>query len=303
MAKSDPGLGTSYRHEIKRLVNDDGSYNIKRHGALAGFKDTYKFLIELSWWKFMLFSLGYYVTVNLIFAVLYLIAGVENVSGTDPNIPDFAEMFFFSVQTFTSVGYGYMAPIGIATNLVVTLESFAGLMSIALMTGLLYGRFSRPKSKLAFSKNILISPIQDSDALMFKVVNKRDDILLNANAKMILIMDRGGASEQFNKLFFQLELQLDFINFFPLTWTIVHPIKEDSPLKDISASELIERNAEVLILIEAYDETHGQVITEKHAYGAQSILEGYRFERNFRSNESGAIELHIDELDKVVEAD
>lgn len=300
MSKTDPGLGSAYNKEIKRMVNRDGSYNLIRHGALRGFRDTYKYLIELKWWQFLMFSLGYYLLINVLFAVMYLIAGAEHVSGTDPLIPDFAEMFFFSVQTFTSVGYGYMAPTGIATNLIVTLESFAGLMSIALITGLLYGRFSRPKSKLAFSKNIIIAPFQDGEALMFKVVNKRDDILLNATAKMILIMDRGGEEGQFNKQYHQLELELDRINFFPLTWTIVHAITADSPIHGLRKADLLERNAEVLILVEAYDETHGQVVTEKFAYGAEDWLEGVRFDRNFKVNEDGTIELFIGELDKVV---
>lgn len=298
MTNSDPGLGSSYSKEVKRLVNSDGSYNIVRHGALRGFRDTYKYLIELSWWKFLLFTVLYYVMVNVIFAVLYLIAGPENISGTDPQINDFMEMFFFSVQTFTSVGYGYMAPTGMATNLVVTLESFAGLMSIALMTGLLYGRFSRPKSMLAFSKKILLAPFQDGEALMFKVVNKRDDILLNASVKMILIMDRGTGAEQFNKLYYQLDLQLDRINFFPLTWTVVHPINETSPVKGLRPADLIARNTEILILIEAYDETHGQMVVEKHSYGKDDWQEGVKFDRNFRVNEDGTIELFIDELDK-----
>lgn len=301
MTKTDPGLGSSYNQEVKRMVNQDGSYNIVRHGALRGLKDTYKYLIELKWWQFLFFSILYYVTINAVFAVMYLIAGPENISGMDREIPDLLEMFFFSVQTFTSVGYGYMAPTGIATNLIVTLESFAGLMSIALMTGLLYGRFSRPKSKLAFSKNILITPYKEKEALMFKVVNKRDDILLNASVKMILIMDRGAGSEQFNKLYYQLDLELNRINFFPLTWTIVHHITEESPVFGLHSAELIARNAEILILIEAYDETHGQMVTEKHAYGVEDWKEGVKFDRNFRVNEAGQIELHIDELDKVVE--
>lgn len=300
MTNSDPGLGSSYNKEVKRLVNSDGSYNIVRHGALRGIKDTYKYLIELSWWKFLLFTILYYVTVNGVFAVMYLIAGAEHVSGTDPQINDLLEMFFFSVQTFTSVGYGYMAPTGMATNLIVTLESFAGLMSIALMTGLLYGRFSRPKSKLAFSQKILLAPFQDGEALMFKVVNKRDDILLNASVKMILIMDRGIGSEQFNKLYYQLDLQLDRINFFPLTWTVVHPITESSPVHGLRREDLIARNTEILILIEAYDETHGQTVIEKHSYGKEDWLEGVKFDRNFRVNENGTIELFIDELDRLV---
>lgn len=304
MAKSsDPGLGSSYSKEIKRLVNSDGSYNMIRHGALRGFRDFYKFLIEITWWQFLCLSALYYLAINALFACLYLAVGIDGISGTAKNIPDFFNAFFFSVQTFTSVGYGLMSPTSFATNIIGTFESFAGLMSIALITGLLYGRFSKPTSKLSFSKNILITPFKEETAMMFKMVNKRDSILLNSRVKAILIMDRGGVVDSFNKLYFQLELELDKINFFPLTWTVVHKIDANSPLNGLSVQTLRERNAEILVLVEAFDETHSQMITEKHAYGGNQWLDGVKFDRNFNVNEDGMLELFIDDLDNVIPLD
>ncbi len=300
MAKqSDPGLGSSYTKEIKRLVNSDGSYNMVRHGALKGIRDFYKYLIEISWWQFMLLSALYYLLINGLFAFVYLIVGIDGITGIQENASDFLNAFFFSVQTFTSVGYGHLAPHSMAASIVGTIESFAGLMSIALITGLLYGRFSRPTSKLAFSQNIIITPYQEEMAMMFKMVNKRDSILLNAHVRAILIMDRGGDVDQFNKMYFQLDLELDKINFFPLTWTIVHKIDAKSPIFEMSVQELKARNAEVLILVEAFDETHSQMITEKRAYGGEQWLDGVKFERNFAINNAGILELFIEDLDKV----
>lgn len=300
MAKqSDPGLGSSYSKEIKRLVNSDGSYNMVRHGALRGIRDFYKYLIEITWWQFMLLSAFYFLVINFFFAAIYYLIGVDGISGLHQEIPDFLNAFFFSVQTFTSLGYGHMSPIALSTNFVGTIESFAGLMSIALITGLLYGRFSKPTSKLAFSQNIILTPFQEDTAMMFKFVNKRDSILLNAHVKTILIMDRGGEVDQFNKMYFQLELELDKINFFPLTWTIVHRINDTSPLFGLNVNELRARNAEILVLVEAFDETHSQMITEKRAYGGDQWLEGVTFDRNFKINDHGMLELFINDLDKV----
>ncbi len=302
MAKrSDPGLGTLYNSEVKRMINPNGDYNIKRRGALRGIKDLYKYLIELSSWMFLFYALMYYLVINSIFAVLYLIVGIDGISGISEDIPDFFEAFFFSVQTFTSVGYGTMSPTSFGTNLVGTLESFAGLMSIALITGLLYGRFSKPKAKLAFSKNILIAPFKQGNAMMFKMVNTRDSTLLSAEVKVILFMDKGGDdATQFNKEFHRLPLELEQIHFFPLTWTIVHAINEESPFYGLSVDDLKKRNAEVLILVEAFDETHSQSVKEKKGYGGEEWLEGHVFDRNFRPGKDGELELFINELDNVV---
>lgn len=302
MAKnSDPGLGTLYNSEVKRMINANGDYNIKRRGALRGIRDLYKYLIELSSGMFILFALLYYLFINSIFAALYLLVGFDGISGTSAEIPDFFEALFFSVQTFTSVGYGTMSPMSISANVVGTLESFAGLMSIALITGLLYGRFSKPKSKLAFSKNILIAPFKEENAMMFKMVNTRDSTLLNAKVKVILFLDKGGDDvNQFNKEFHRLDLELDQINFFPLTWTIVHAINAESPFYGLSVEDLQIRNAEVLVLFEAFDETHSQNVKEKKGYGGDEWLEGYQFDRNFRAAEDGELELFINEIDNVV---
>ncbi len=305
MAKNtDPGLGTNYSTEIKRFVNPDGSYNIRRKGALSGVRDFYKFLIESSWKAFILYALLYYVVINCIFAVLFVSVGLEGLSISTTDIPDFFDAFFLSVQTFTSVGYGSVSPLSLSANVVAAVESFVGLMSIALITGLLYGRFSRPKAKIAFSNNILITDFKDHQAMMFKIVNKRDSTLLNTEVKVILFIDKGGEdANQFNKDFFRLELELEHIHFFPLSWTLVHAIKDDSPFKGLTVADLKKRNAEVLVLVEAFDETHGQSVKEKKGYGGDQWLEGYKFDRNFRGGHDGVLELYIDELDNVVPLD
>lgn len=297
--RKDPGLGSKYDKEVKRLINEDGSYNIVRHGALTGIKDFYKYLTDISWSRFLLYSLIGYLIINAVFACIYIAIGLNQISGINTDHVHYINAYFFSVQTLTSLGYGQMSPIGMGANIVATIESFMGLMSIALITGLLYGRFSKPSSKLKFSKNILISPFQDKTAMMFKMVNQRNAILLNTKVSTILIMDKGG-EEKFNKTYNQLELQIDFVNFFPLTWTIVHVINDKSPFYGLSIEEIKEKNAEVIVLVEAFDETHSQTIIERHSFGGDQWLGDVKFVKNFKTNDQGQIELFIDELDTLI---
>ncbi|MFN5416309.1 MAG: hypothetical protein ACK5B9_04575, partial [Flavobacteriia bacterium] len=167
--------------------------------------------------------------------------------------------------------------------------------------GLLYGRFSKAETKIAFSKNIIITPFQEGKALMFKMVNERNNVLLNTSVNAMLIMDKGGAEDQFNKLYFDLELESNEVNFFPLTWTIVHKISGNSPLHNLSLTELLNRNAEVVILVKTFDETYSQSLLRKHSYAQEQWLENVKFVTNFKTNDRGQVELYVNEIDKVVE--
>ena len=295
----DPGLGSNHEHQVKRLINKDGSYNVKRIGGLKGFKDFYKLLIDISWLKFIGFSLIIYFALNVIFALLYLSIGIKNINGLDENTSDFLNAFFFSVQTLTTVGYGALHPSGATLNLIATIEAFIGIMATALITGVLYGRFSKPSSKILFSNNAIITPFKNGNALMFKLVNKRNSILLNASIKVILAIENKDKKKEYH----QINLQIDTIHFFPLTWTIVHEISSESPLSDLTIKDLQQRNAELIILVEAFDETHSQNVIERHSYAENQWKEGVKFAKNFHANKDGVIELHIKELNNLLPID
>lgn len=295
----DPGLGSKYNKKVDRFINEDGSYNIIRYGGLKGFRDFYKYLIEVSWTKFLFLTFVSFVTINLLFALIYVIIGVQQLSGINQEYNDFINAFFFSSQTLTSLGYGSLSPSGLGAGIVSSVESFVGLMFIALITGLLYGRFSRPSSKIIFSKNVIIRPFGDSNALMFKMVNQRNSILLNTQIKTILILDKGIGENAFNKEYHNLNLQLDTVNFFPLTWTLVHKIDSESPLYGLSLAEIKLRNAELIALVEAFDETHSQSVIEKHSFGNEQWIENMQFDKNYRTNDKGQIELYINELNNL----
>ncbi len=296
---NDPGLGSKFQNPIKRMMNPNGEYNIIRKGGLNNFQDFYKFLLEIKWYAFLLFITLFYIAINLIFSSLYLLVGIEQLKGTTNLQSDFFNAFFFSAQTFTTVGYGAISPNGKAADILAMIEAFIGLLSFALATGLLYGRFSKPSLKISFSNNLLLTPYEDGQALMFKMVNLRNNVLLNTKVTTLFVIDKGIGEEEFNKDYFSLPLETDTVNFFPLTWTLVHKIDKNSPLFNVSFEELKKRNSEVIVMVETFDETFGQMVIQKHSYAQEQLITGKKFDRNFRMDKNGQLVLHIDELNNL----
>lgn len=297
----DPGLGKSYQRKVSRFINPDGSFNIVRIGGMHGVRDLYKFFIDIHWSLFFLSLAGLYLFMNTVFASIYLWIGIEYISGVNPEYSNFTNALLFSFQTFTTVGYGGLHPAGFLTGMIASFEAFTGLLSFAVATGLLYGRFSKPASFIRFSNNVIITPFEEGNAMMFKMVNLRNTTLLNTKVKVTLIIDESKDQTAYNKNYFNIDLEVDFVNFFPLTWTLVHKINEDSPLFNLSIQELKQRNAEIVLLIESFDETHSQTVLTKHSYAEDQWLDGVKFARNFEPNAEGKIELNINKIDELIE--
>lgn len=283
------------------MMNADGSYNIVRKGGIRGVNDFYKFLIEVSWTTFIVILFSAFLLINVLFAGIYYWIGIEQLQGFNQNaLSAFEDAFFFSSQTFTTVGYGALAPTGFAASAVATLESFLGLSSFAIATGLLWGRFSKPSSKILFSRNILLTPFDNGTAVMFKMVNRRSNVLLNTSVNCTFSIDKGSGAASYEKEYSKMELEIDRVKFFPLTWTLVHRVTAESPFHGRTLEELKERHAEVVILVEAFDETYSQSIFQRHSYGGDQWLENVKFDRTFEANENGEIVLYIDRIDRVV---
>ena len=295
----DPGLGSSFSGTVHRMINEDGSFNIKRTGGMHHFRDLYKFLLEIRWLSFFLLTITTYLIINVVFATIYLIGGIEGISGIQADSNHFLSAFFFSVQTFTTVGYGFLAPVGKFAGLVSTFEAFLGLLYFALITGLLYGRFSKPSSKIAFARNAILADFEDGKAVMFKIVNQRNSVLLKASVKCTLAIESKDPTKPLNKEYHQIDLELDFIQFFPLTWTLVHKISENSPLHNLTIEEIKSRHAELIVMVEAFDETFSQNVIEKRSFAGDQWIENVRFKRNFYANAKGEIELRVNEIDEV----
>lgn len=299
----DPGIGTKFDKNVRRIINADGSYNVVRRGAPRGFRDVFKYLVDdVSWTKFFLILFSAYILLNLFFTCIYLLVGFENIAGIDPaEGPVFMQAFFFSIQTFTTVGYGTLAPLGVATQSVAAIEAFSGFLSFSLATGLLYGRFSRPTSKLAYADHFVYSKYEDGYSFKFKVTNIRDVVLQDVEAKAICMFNDFNEQGEMSRKFFKLPLTLPHIEIMALTWTLVHKIDEDSPFWQKSPEEIQKMQPEFLILINGYDEIYSERIRSRKSYIVQDIIWNKNFATIFQSRPDGAVEMDVRDLNEVVD--
>jgi len=249
-------------------------------------------------WKFWLWLLIPYIIVNAFFAFVYFTIGVEKLNGIEMGSPlhNYIEAFFFSFQTFTTVGYGHVSPSGILTSSVAAFESFLGVLTLALAAGLFYGRFSSPKSFLRFSDVALIAPYKDGIALMFRTVPYKNNHLVDAEVKLLMAMKTNQNGEEKNE-FYTLAVEFSKINALVLNWTIVHHINENSPIYGMSLPELKEAQAELLVYLKAYDEGFANTVIARTSYTVDEIIEGAKFTPMYdRSSTGETTILHINKL-------
>ncbi len=298
----DPGLTNQYSGELRRTIEKDGSFNVRRRGGVN--VNFYLFLIDTTWPKFVAIVAAAYLIVNLLFATLFIAAGTQHLAGANTNtgVGPFESAFFFSVHTLTTVGYGSVYPVGMAANIIAALEAMTGLMGFALATGLLYGRFSRPSAKIAFSDVMIVAPYQDGTSLQFRIANQRDNVLLELEAN-VLMMYVDKTEGEARRKFVALNLERSSVYFFPLTWTVVHPITADSPIYGKDADDLAEMQAEFLILIKAFDDTFSQIVHARYSYRHVEVEWGARFQPAFFVDRTGDMVLELNRVNdrKLVE--
>jgi inward rectifier potassium channel len=278
----DLGFGSVVSREShQRLLNRDGSFNVTRTGL--GFLDSfapYHLLLTISWRGFLAAVCAFYVALNLVFAIAYLACGPDALLGAGAAMMGgrFAQAFFFSIQTFATIGYGQVAPNGTAANLVVTVEALVGLMYQALATGLLFARFTRPTASLLFSREAVIAPYRDGQALMFRIANRRRTEIIELGAQVLFSAlepdGRGGRVRRYTLL----PLERNRVTFFPLSWTLVHPIDGDSPLAGRTHEDLEGAEAEILVLLSGTDEALEQTVHARSSYQAREIVWHARFQ-------------------------
>lgn len=298
--ENDLGLGNKVAEKGPvRFVNKDGSFNIVRRGLNNLWqKNLYHDLITMSWIKFSLVALVYYMVMNTFFTILYLITGTHHLAGVEAYTfsEKFYEAFFFSAQTLTTVGYGRISPEGLPANIIAALESLIGVLAFAIATGICYGRFAKPDAKIQFSKNMLISPYQDMTSLQFKICNIRDNQLIEIEV-MVTYSFLKNENGRLIRKYVSLPLERDKVNFFPLPWVIVHPINEDSPLWGIDAEAFETMDAEFMVLIKAFDDTFAQNVHVRSSYKHHEIVFGAKFNINFDKTENGKVILELDKID------
>jgi inward rectifier potassium channel len=300
----DLGFGAVVaRDSRKRLLNRDGSFNVVREGlSFLQSLSPYQFLLTTSWPRFLGLIIVFYLATNAGFAVAFVACGPGQIAGaTAITLGNrLLEMFFFSVQTFATIGYGGMHPIGLAANVLVTLESLVGLLGFALATGILFSRFSQPTAKILFSRNAIIAPYRDITAFEFRIANARNNELIQVEARVLVSRLKKDGSG--NRDFLNLKLERDKVVFFPLTWTVVHPIDADSPLWGQSPEELIASESEFLVLLTAIDDTFFQTVHARSSYKADEVVCGARFASVFNpQTPGGVLSVDIGRLDEIEE--
>jgi inward rectifier potassium channel len=293
----DPGLTNQFTAPFRRVINKDGSFNVHRRGTTWRDYHPYLHLINMSWPAFLgVLFLGY-ILVNTLFALAYCAIGTDQLQGAEAatRFGRFLNAFFFSSHTLSTVGYGNIAPRGVAANLLAAFEALLGVLGFALATGLLFGRVSRPSARIGFSPNVLITPYQDVTSLQFRVVNLRRNSLMELEVRtMLMTVDReNGQNKRSYKL---LRMERDGVLFLPLTWTIVHPIDSESPLFGLTAADLERLQAEFLILIKGYDDTFSQTVLARYSYRNDEIVWGKRFAPAFSVDEGGDLVLDVDKV-------
>ncbi|HET9056932.1 MAG TPA: ion channel [Chitinophagaceae bacterium] len=302
----DTGFGTNSNFYGGRLINKDGSPNIRKRG-LRFLEATSWFhtMLLMPWWKFLATIFLFFVSINFLFALIYFGIGTEYLGGITSNntLEKFAQTFFFSVQTFTTVGYGHINPQGIVISAVAAIEALLGLMGFALATGLLYGRFSLPQSFLRFSKNALIAPYKDGVGLMIRMAPFKNNYLTDAEVKITIGMSIEENGKWINK-FYDLPLELSKINALTLSWTIVHPINETSPVYRFTIDDFKNAKAEILVFVKAFDEAFSNSVVARTSYTPDEIIVGAKFLPMYhRSGDGRTTVLELDKLNSYAEAD
>jgi len=290
-SEDNTGFGTSSSGRF--FDRKFGSANVgKTGGNILTRYSWYHTFLGMQTHRFLLLLFLIYILINLVFAGIYYIIGIEHLAGvhSGSSFKNFTEVFFFSAQTFTTVGYGRISPVGFMASAVSTFEAFLGLLSFAIATGLFYGRFSRPRAFLHFSNNVLISPYKDGIALMLRMSPYKNNNLSEAETKLTLAMqvedtlpDGKSTGKMINK-FYNLDIEISKINALSLSWTIVHPINDKSPFYGFTETDIKNSRMEIFVFVKAFDEVFSNTVVARWSYISSEIIWGAKFRIMYHPN-------------------
>lgn len=304
-SEDNTGFGTNSNSTGGRFINRNGKANVIKHGV--GILDRYSWyhtMLEMKRSKFILLLFLIYVVINLFFAGIYYAIGINHLGGVNAGSPlkNFTEVFFFSAQTFTTVGYGRISPVGFAASFVSTFEAFLGLLSFAIATGLFYGRFSRPRAFIRFSDFALIAPYKGGTALMFRITPYKNNSLTEVETKVTMAI----TTEENGKLtdkFYTLKLEISKIDGFALSWTIVHPINEDSPFSGMTKEDIANTDIEIMVFVKGFDEVFANNTVARTSYISKEIIWGGKFRIMYQPSKDMQKTIlnvdHLNEFDRV----
>lgn len=294
----DTGFGVQAGQIGERFINKDGSFNLRKEGwPLLKRLSIYSHLLDLSWLQFLVVILFFYLLINLFFTALYLCVGIDGLQGFVHSSfwGRAKEAFFFSTETFTTVGYGRVNPVGDAVHIIAALEALSGWLGFALVTGLLYGRFTKPQAYIAFSDHALISPYKEGIGLIFRMVPyKINHHITDARVvvNLAVTVEENGIQEF---KFYQLGLERSRIDFFTMNWTVVHPIDEESPLYGFTENDWKDTDLELYVQVTGFSPVFSNTVMQRTSYTFKELIWGGKFKPMYRESPNGAttiVELH-----------
>ena len=295
---NDTGFGTNASDYGGRFINRDGSYNLRKEGMPFWERySVYHNMLNLPRWKFIALIILFFLAINLVYTAIYLLIGVQQFTGmiAATNWQKVKEVYFFSTETFTTVGYGRVNPVGDGANFVASIEAMSGFLSFAVATGLIYGRFSKPKSYLVFSDHALIAPYQDKTALMFRFVSYKDNhFLTDVEIRVNIGLQVEENGKRIYK-FFDLHLERSRVDSLPMNWTVVHPIDEQSPLAGYNNDDLKAADVELYVLVRGFDDVYSTMVLRRTSYTYEEIVFNRKFKPMYRESDDGKttiLELH-----------
>jgi inward rectifier potassium channel len=279
----ETGLGVNSSNNSERFFDKSGDPHIKIKGnSFLKRLSIYQTMLKMPMWKFLFFIIAAYLFVNLLFATIYFVIGLEHLGGMDSGTVDgkFWEAFFFSAQTLSTVGYGHVFPSGFATNAVAATESLMGLLMFAVATGLMYGRFSKPKAYIVFSENAVFAPFRNGIALMFRMAPYKRHYLTDVEVKVTIGITVNENGVERNE-FFSLKLDISKANTLTLNWTIVHVVDEESPFYELSEEDIIHLQPEMLVFVKGYDDEYSNTVIARTSYIHREFIFGAKFKQMY----------------------
>ncbi len=296
----DLGIGRVQAEQSSRFLNRDGSFNTRRIG-LGRLESLNPFhaMISMPWWLFFSsLTLGF-IGINFVFAVFYVLCGSDGLYMSTPNPINslFWRGFFFSIETLSTIGYGHIAPNNTAAHVVSSIEAYLGLLGAALITGVLFARFSKPNSRILWSKNGLIAPFQNGQGFMFRITNGFKNEIIDIEAQVSFSRFEMVGGQRMRK-FYALELERTKVAFFSLAWTVVHPITPKSPLWGLTEADFDASQAEFMVVIHGLDDVLFQKVHARGSYKAEEIIWNAKFSNMYVQDTRSGVSIDVRKLDQ-----